>query len=1257
MTNHRFRMALYVLCFAAPSVLAQPVNVASVQELVKQWNAGQHLYVKGNLGIGETQLNQLESWLDENASHWTVALFEQAGDETYLALDGRRFQGMDAVEYALGRGLALRTNFSDLVDERTGETNGAVFVLFLQERKFSYYASVAQDGRGLGESRWVGELDRPAFRAMRGGGRILDAVKDTIRHIDERLDNKITAELAQAEREAQARQRMLVHLQTDLKGLETTIQQVEKQAADLRQELPDAKGPLASPPLRDWRVQLADIDAQLESRKLQDSSQAFQSLSTQVEGYLTAFAHHAAIEQSIAPIQKRIDALRDHEITSGRAKAEEAERHIATARAAHQNGDSNLAEPLDQARQALAAGEQAVQDTADALARDAARRAVARKAALATAAVFVVAFFAVLVWLNRRRVPALKRAREELAKRRSQVKAEMENVYELFEWSHEILGSEERVEKRGYEGTTKEFVNTAFADVDDLFVMSSEVERVMQEARDIVEPTQWISRLVNLFSQSRYEQGINRVSGEPLTFDQQKGLPLVIQRQSEETGQTLPEQVTMTFDQVFDAFRERTQAAKSTLETIEQSLLRADDELSALQQRIQDAIDIDQRLEEASEDDGLFPLPAFFDVLIPSAQSDHDEADQLIAADPVQVMQRQIPQGRRKLEEGISVAASVDHARATVLPKLNRCAPELLEAGFQTEWMHECVEELGRTANQVLVEAAKASVSDEAESLAHDLDHLGLRAEETLKLVKELARDEAPLLDELRSGIGEARHEIGDRLSREANDCLREAHAVPDVHCDAANEFLAGARAALQLGDVQAAKIAQKSLHAEVDQAQTIVDESLSILNDFGSNHRTEDEAWRRVADRLPPHEALHAELREQFASSAWLLQASDPSHSDGTATVESLLASGKSQLAAMKSQLEEASTLFSEARLLRANHRLLDAANVIKQVDQSIDDVATHCEKLRDVSRENESALAAAKTRLRAIEGRLSDSRTTQSTVRAGQQLAEVVDLTSSQIREMPPRDPFADQRTIHQLAEQLSELDARVSNDFEAHAEAKRAVDGLHEEQRRAEELVQRARHDGIPDSQATKSGIHAIHGFQRRLSDIERDLDRAHGDWAAIHTAADRLHSEIGLEAGKLRGELDQAQKMMALFEAASHAVLDANRWSGSYGIRVHGTPGSTELDRARRALNHGDYSAMASLAQAAQMAAQQAIRKAQREVERRQREEARRAEEARRRRQRQQTSSMTSRSTSFSSSSSRSSSSSSSSSGSGFSRSGW
>ena len=408
-------------------------NVGSASEVVSNWSKDQHLYVKGDLGIGSQQLDGLERWLDQNAPHWTVVLMRDARGESYQSLDRRSFLGMDAVEYALGRGLALRTGFSDLIDSRTGETDGAVFVLFLEERKFSYYASVAQDVRSLGESHWVGELDRPAFRAMRGGGRIIDAVRDTITNINNRLTRKIEAEREQAERELRARQRAFVNLKTDIAALRQSIAEADKKAAAMQASLPEATGELTAPPTETWRRQLEEAEGMLTETNVPLTADKFQEVANEVEGFLNSYAEYETFDGAIAPIESDIDALKSSALKSGRPMAEEASANLTAAREARSKAERGLSVHLNKARDAVARGQDAVAAEQAQLERDAARKKVIWRTIMITAAILSLAFLGVLAWLNRRRAPAMKRAHEKLAEREQSVEQEMDKVYELFD--------------------------------------------------------------------------------------------------------------------------------------------------------------------------------------------------------------------------------------------------------------------------------------------------------------------------------------------------------------------------------------------------------------------------------------------------------------------------------------------------------------------------------------------------------------------------------------------------------------------------------------------------------------------------------------------------------------------------------------------------------------------------------------------------------------------------------------------------------
>ena len=1200
------------------SSLGRYPNVRSTNDLIEQWNPNQHLYVKGELGIGARQLDDLESWLDENAPHWTVFLCRTARDEVYRSLEQRTYRGLDAVEYALGRGLALRTNFSDLRHPLTGETDGAVFVLCLDERTFSYYASVAQDVRSLGESRWVGELDRPAFRAMRGGGRILDAVKDTVINVNTRLEKRISAEREQAEREAQSRQRAVVNLQTDIDSLFQNIELAKQKAGEIQAAFPTAEGELTTPPTEAWERMLNEVAGFLTLDTVAESRDKFQSVSHEVEGYLNAYADYESFESRVKQIQTEINEIQADPLLVGRPKAQEASQHIQDATSLRENGNKGIGAKLADAQQTISEGRAAVAAEAERLAKLQARRKLVRTTIMITAGVLSLAFLGILLWLNRRRAPAKTRAETALAEREEMVAEEMEKVYQLFDRSGEILGNKEKVRQRGYVGSTKKLTDHAFEDVDDLFVMSSEVERVMDEAREMIRPKQAIGRVANLVSAARYERGVNRISGEPLQFHRDKGLPLVIQRESERTGAEPPEEVTMTFDKVFEAFHERTKTAQETLNTVEHSLLEVDDRLKALQEQIETTSALDQELSAAADDDGFFEIPVLFEKLIPSAQEDFDKADQIAATDPVAAIQDLIPQGVQKMSDALAIIGSLQHGRQQVFPKLNDVAPQLQESGYTTDWIQQHVSHLGTQANELLEDALDRPVMEEASQFDIRLRSFGQRVERTLELARDLKQKSGPALEDLEQRIAAARSTIADKLGITADRCLCEFEANPDQNQTAAREQFAAAQAALHHGEVEAAATAQATLQSEVDTGLQRVARSLEVLERFERSQRERREQLDTVQDKVPRHAELLDEVQAAYAKAALSLQSADPAFEDPAATVVTHLALARDALHDASGLINEASTKYADGRLLEADNMLHLAQQHGHEADALLNEIGQHCSKLKTVSRENEGKLATMQRNIESQESQVLSAKTTRSTITFYETIRRELKTAQDQILYNAPRDPFEDGRAIDRFDDSLRELIARVESDHESHAEAARAVAGARAKRNVAEQLIQQSRHDGIPDSPATKAGVRDVQMYDEDLARVERELNESHHDWKNVDQLAARIHGELGVKVGRLRGELDRAQRLVAVFQTASDTVFEATRWTGGFGTRIFGSPGSNELERARQALNSGDYSAMAELARAAQIAAQHAIQRAQREVYRRQREEARRQEAARRRR---------------------------------------
>lgn len=265
-------LLLLSLSVASPPARAadEPRRVTKATDIVSLWSPAQHLYVKGDIGVADKQLRELETWLKKRP-HWTVVLLESAQGERFVDAAGTSHEDIAAVLHALGKGLSNQTSFGSLKHPKTDEPDGTIFLLSVRDRNLSYFASEAQDRRGLGDANWKGQLDAPAIAAMRGGGRILDAVRDTVTSIDEALASSLQKEVADREL---ARQQELTRRENLRALLRTWLQRIPGELDSLavrHQELfggtPPPGVPQANPDFIALRKQAASALAILDSAR------------------------------------------------------------------------------------------------------------------------------------------------------------------------------------------------------------------------------------------------------------------------------------------------------------------------------------------------------------------------------------------------------------------------------------------------------------------------------------------------------------------------------------------------------------------------------------------------------------------------------------------------------------------------------------------------------------------------------------------------------------------------------------------------------------------------------------------------------------------------------------------------------------------------------------------------------------------------------------------------------------------------------
>ena len=1194
-----------------------------IEDVIAAWQPDRHVFVKGDIGVGGPQLAELQQWIARHAPHWTVVLMESAANEQYHAADGREYRELDAVEHALRNGLSNRTGFGSLEHPKTGESDGAIFVLFLRERKFSYFASDAQDRRGLGEARWMGQLDQPAFRAMRNGGRILDAAKDTISSINSQLESAIASEAASAERAERERQRAAEEVRRRLSLTRSRMEEVQLAAANFREQHPLATGPLATPPLADWQTELDAIEGELSPETARNLEQRLAQVDDALQRHLNGYASVLGLPARRQELEQQLQSLASAPEGIAAEQVSQAQELLAAAQAAAVAGQLGIEQRLAQAASAIEAGEQRLDEYLAARQRAQLRALWVQRTVVAMVALFLLAIAAVLVVLNRRRRKAMLQAQQELAARETSVAHETDGINVLFVRAEDLLGSREQVRKRGYEGLTERTCTMAFDFVDDLFIMSKEVRRVLAEAKRLVYPTSLAGRLVNLFSSSRYQQAINQVSGKPLVFNRVSGLPAVLRdRVSRQRDGSLPEEISMTFEEVFTAFQQRGADARQALETVEHSLAGVGDALDGLQRDVEQLTEQEKQLMQAAKEDGYFHLPRFFDVLIPNLQQDLATADQQAAFDAVQAMQASIPVARRKLSEATALATRLMTARGQLFPQLHRAAEQLGQHGYAATWIGQELQAITARADQLMEVATQASISAELEELDRGLQSLEQRAETAVQHAAAIDEQFAPQLQAASARVEQGRQQLATALGLSLERVLNEPGRDPDDWIATAGKHLDAARAALGQGRNDVVDSALTAQQACLADAGEILEACLAAADGFQPQHAEFHSQWERLQARLPEVRRELEPVQAAYERAALMMHDLDVTEGpevEETLDAEAILQRAAAPVADIEQDLQAAQAAFRGGEVLAAEDLLDKAGVALAQAHQRLDLVQQHLQAIGEQSQENARVLArlveqAGELRQRASD-RLVMSATRAAVERVGSALQEwEQELTRSSL----VRNPFEVQVQLGRLNQELDRLLAQCEADRQAHAEAARAVTGAERQLQQVQQLVRRSQTDGIPDSPQVIELNAQIAGLSRSLKNVRHDLETPHADWQTVDDHASRIQVELRTAADSLGGELEHASQALSNFQLASQAVYQAEQWSGAYGVRVARSPGVGDLERARMSLQQGNYGLVLELSRLATAAAQAAVQQAEREVARRRLAEQQAAEAERRRR---------------------------------------
>ena len=503
--------------------------------LLKIWTPDQHLYVRGSIGLAQAQLDQLEQWLDQKGRNWTVLLAKNAHNESFRNAFNRTLTGVDAVEYAIKNRLQANSKFNELRNPQTELLNGAILIIFLEERTFSYFGAEHYSQNGASKDQWSGNLDAAARRAMQNGGRLIDAVKNTVTSIDQRVARTIQSR-------ASRRTAQVARTKAELSSLESHLSTISEKKSAIISKLEGNGGDIA-------RIQVNEMKDKIGILRQRPGTYDISRLSSELnrwEGWLDRYVSDANKVNNLEEQLKKMSASSEE----GKASLSKARSFMSQAGTSYRQGSFSYQQLLTNARSF--SSKVSLQDQA-------ARRASEKKSfaikAAGTTGSGLLGLIAIVGNRRRRRIKAEARRTSRLAKAGDEGNR---RPALLNSWIAPPSSSDQSTNLKiaGIPATP----STSHAELSAGLTKPSSslrmVQKIIEEAESLIEPGNPLSRSRNLISRGRYEEAVDLLDAE-LNVGL-KNVPSLKERNRP------GEEVDETFSLPIDAWQERTANALNT---------------------------------------------------------------------------------------------------------------------------------------------------------------------------------------------------------------------------------------------------------------------------------------------------------------------------------------------------------------------------------------------------------------------------------------------------------------------------------------------------------------------------------------------------------------------------------------------------------------------------------------------------------------------------------------------------------------------
>ncbi len=1170
-----FLVLLVIFCFAGESIGQNglsPRPFVSIKDVVSGWSPANRFWILGQLPVSPSNLSSLGTWLEQNAPNWTVVLLQNA-----------RSEGMDAVELALGEGLSNQTGFGSMIDTRVNEPNGAVFVLFLEERKFSYFGSEVFDKRGLGESMWIGKLDKPAIEAMRNGGRIGDSIKNTITSIETSLTKAIEQEREATRRESIEKEAKIEEARLLPKKMEARISALQDRSAVLRSQNPDFRGELAYPKDSDWLASVKAVALYAEGNDYEKAHANATSTLLEIDYYEEALNQWENGPRELAERAERFKRVPgDSPAPKVAGQLSLAAASLESAQRNHRYGDTIYLEQIALVDHALtlAASENAAYlaekeaDHQQQLAQEA--KAKHRKIRNQS---FGGGLGAILIgWLtllNRKRRRTKDEAEQTYQDWRRKLRGKFDQLFDLMDRTSVI----KRVSEN-FTAVTATLTTETVKEVDQLFIMSSATDRVMENVVALIDPrTPW-GKAINCVSMRNFRKAIDLMSSKAIGFDKSEGLRSILKTGNQtKTRVLLGDEkdyapFSISFKQLISAFDERQAAVTSKLDRLETCIDGLPMLIEKGGQTIENLSHELSETDDASQSDGYFHFDTMQEKLLPETDRLLRATQDLGKSDPVSAMEGPASQAERILADATNLVSSIVKARAILFPVISKATEQLEAKQLATQWITNAFQQYTAEVETISQAALTQSSAERIDDLNRKMAATGERVQQVVDLATRMTIHTPSALSNIENKIFATRSEIANQLNLNSDDILNEEAKNPAIHLESCREALKRVTRNLSNGNIESAKSEFEQIDHSIREAEEFITESRNMAANGHTQFMQMESELKALQESLPSISKLLDEMTTEYPAEILLLKERFGSEVPGLQNLGKSIETAEDHVSNLSRFIADGWSLFNTGKLIAAGNQLEKAANEANLARHQLKLIEDHHVALKKTEALNQSEIADLILKFRASISKNENQKTRQSTINKrkaiGQHLEEVSNAIST-----PQHNPFQISRDNEELKRQFLEFEEAVKIDWEWHRTATKEATEAQAVLDSTESLILMARNDGITDSRKLQSAITNHGQLERKLLDWQVYLAGANRDWETAYHGVIEIESDATKIKGIIENELQAANAAAQNLQLASQAISELKNLPNNYQIPIDRDTGDTLFYASRQALADGDY----------------------------------------------------------------------------------